>query len=94
MANISVVSAMSAILTVLTVDTVSCTRAFTWIVVKNRSTTAEIWVRVDGVDPTVGGDEAYVVLPLGSRDLHIPDPAGVSVKVISAAAAAYAVEFI
>lgn len=41
-----------------------------WVEVVNRSQTGEIWVRVDGEDATVAGEDCYLVL--GSRRLAVP----------------------
>lgn len=63
------------------------------IYVVNRSQTGQIWVRLDGTDPTVAGDDCFVVL--GAR--YFPNPwsaaaENVTVKLISNAALDYTVE--
>lgn len=60
--------------------------------------TGTIWYRLDGVDPTVGGDDCFPVLDT----VHVPHPADgevglpknekVEVRLISAVAAQYVVE--
>lgn len=60
--------------------------------VVNRAQTGAIWVRVDGVDPTVAGDDCYVVL--GARRIPVsgPDITDAEVRLISDANLAYTVE--
>lgn len=72
----------------------------TWpggIEVVNRSQTGQIWVRLDGVAPTVAGDDCFLVM--GARYFDPPGPgiAGSNtentvVKLISSAALDYTVE--
>lgn len=45
------------------VTTVKFPQYFWNLVVVNRSTNQEIWVRSDGEDPTVAGDDCFPVLP-------------------------------
>lgn len=49
----------------------------------NRSLTDPIFVRLDGVDPTVAGDGTKVVLPGTSRQFEIPDPDSPNIRLIS-----------
>lgn len=59
--------------------------------VTNRSTTGEIWVRLDGVDPTVAGDNCKLVI--GTRSFALSDGiSSVTVKMISTDALSYCVE--
>lgn len=59
--------------------------------VTNRSLTGTIWVRVDGTNPTVAGDNCFPVL--GSRTFKAKSGLReVAVKLISDAALAYSVE--
>jgi hypothetical protein len=80
----------------LTIDTVtSVALTDVWpegVWVHNRHQTGEIWVRLDGTDPTVGGDDCYIVQ--GSRFFPASEIAreDVTVKLISSAALNYAVE--
>ncbi len=46
-----------------TVTSIKFTQYFWNLVVVNRSSNQEIWVRTDGEDPTVGGDDCFPVLP-------------------------------
>jgi hypothetical protein len=55
--------AVSGTLVADTVTTVKFTQYFWNLVVVNRSTNQEIWVRTDGEDPTVTGDDCFPVLP-------------------------------
>jgi hypothetical protein len=78
-----------------TVDTVSFTGDILNVEVCNRDGAAVIFFRIDGVAPTVAGDNTYVVLPGGALKVH-PDlvdiVAGIEqVQLISSGAAAYSV---
>lgn len=55
--------AQSGTLVAGTVTTVKFPQYFWNLVVVNRSTNQEIWVRTDGEDPTVAGDDCFPVLP-------------------------------
>lgn len=94
MATFTVAHAKSATLTISTVDRVTVTDAYPGgIEVINRSQSGTIWVRFDGVDPTVGGDNCHPVL--GARFFENPwaDRAeNIQVRLISDAALAYTVE--
>lgn len=57
----------SITLAVNTVSHVTFPQYFATITVVNRSTTGTLWVRIDGVDPLVAGDDCYPVLPLQSQ---------------------------
>lgn len=85
--------AKSGTLTSNVVTSVEITDAWpAGIEVINRSGTGEIWVRLDGVNPTVAGDDCYVVL--GARRFE-PQTVGresVTVKLISSGALKYTVE--
>lgn len=55
----------------------------------NRSQSGEIWVRMDGTDPVVKGDDSFAVL--GVR--HFPTRTGeVEVRMISSGTPEYSVE--
>ena len=58
----------------------------------NRGGASAIWVRMDGVDPVVGGSESYAVLPNEERRFAVPDPRVSEVRLISDSAAPYSVE--
>jgi|SRR5882757_6357268 len=55
--------AVSGTLVAATVTTIKFPQYFWNLVVVNRSTTQEIWVRSDGENPTVAGDDCFPVLP-------------------------------
>lgn len=55
--------AQSGTLVASTVTTVKFPQYFWNLVVVNRSSNQEIWVRTDGEDPTVAGDDCFPVLP-------------------------------
>jgi hypothetical protein len=82
------------------VTTITFANRYRNITIINRSS-GDMWARVDGVDPTVAGDECYFVSPLGYVDAinlnNPPEPAlGVTantvVKMISAANATFTVQ--
>ena len=51
-----------------------------------------IYIRVDGTNPTVGGDNAYVVPALKDAQVSIPvDSSAITVRLISSAGASVAV---
>lgn len=86
--------------TAAAVTTVTFANWYHNIEIINRST-GDMWARVDGVDPTVAGDECYFVAPLGFVDVvnakAPPEPASgqtsnTVVKMISAANAAFTVQ--
>lgn len=74
------------------VTTVSITHHNNAVEVVNRTQTGAIWVRVDGTNPTVAGDDCYVVL--GARRIPVPGPdiTAADVRLISADALDYTVE--
>jgi hypothetical protein len=51
----------SGTLVASTVTTVSLDEPYETITVFNRSGSAELFFRLDGVNPTVGGDDCYIV---------------------------------
>lgn len=55
--------AQSGVLVANTVTTVKFPQYFWNLEVVNRGTTQEIWVRTDGEDPVVAGDDCFPVLP-------------------------------
>lgn len=62
------------------------------IEVLNRDGAAEIYFRVDGVNPAVGGDDCHVVAATvgGGVEVSVPDRAGkTDVRLIAAAAVAF-----
>lgn len=55
--------AKSGTLVATEVTTIKFPQYFWNLVVVNRSSNQEIWVRSDGEDPTVAGDDCFPVLP-------------------------------
>lgn len=53
----------SGTLVASTVDTVTFTAYYAGVSITNRDASAEIFVRADGVNPTVEGDDCYIVPP-------------------------------
>lgn len=84
-------NARSGTLVAATVATVQI-QAWTYGVnVINRTAGQEIWVRLDGTDPTVGGNDCFLVL--GARNFPVDLKSGnVTVKLISSGTPNYTVE--
>lgn len=59
--------ATSPTLTANTPLTVKFPQYFATITVTNRHPTGVLWLRTDGVTPTVGGDDCYPVLPMQAQ---------------------------
>lgn len=77
-----------------TVTTVTLTRDFQRVEVVNVTGTAAIYFTVDGSDPTVGGDDTYV-LPAAICSFEAPSASSGSttvVKLISSGTPGFAVE--
>lgn len=86
--------------TATVVTTVTFANWYHNIEIINRSS-GDMWARVDGVDPTVAGDECFFVAPLGFIDVSNPksppEPAlgttsNTVIKMISAANANFTVQ--
>jgi hypothetical protein len=89
MANISASKIKHATLGVNTADVVTFSKSFKAIEVLNRGS-VEIYFRVDGTNPTIGGDDAYVVMP--GAPLQVPSLANPDVvRLIASASCAYSV---
>jgi hypothetical protein len=82
-----------AVLVASTVDRVTMGGNYVEVTVFNRSATDPLFVRVDGADPTVNGDDSRLVPVRTSRVLGNPNPANANeVRLISPGAAGYSVE--
>lgn len=81
------------VLLVSVVDTVVFTNPSGTVRIFNRGGDP-IFVRLDGVDPTVGGDDSLVVPPIQDRWFGPADTTRVEVRLISASASAYSVELV
>jgi hypothetical protein len=57
----------------------------------NRDPVTSLYVRFDGVDPSVLGNDAFLVLP-NSEKLFTPNPPSSEARIISALGIAYSVE--
>lgn len=83
-------------LTANTVTSVSITPGSGGVVVVNRDQAGAIWVRIDGQDPALFGNNSYVVL--GARDFPMSraqrQRGDVVVKLLSDTARTYSVEAI
>lgn len=81
-------------LTANTVASVTITPGSDGIVVVNRDQAGAIWVRIDGVDPTINGANSYIVL--GAREFPIEwrnrTPGDVTVRMLSDQSRTYSVE--
>lgn len=92
MANLTAAVAKHATLTAATVDKVTLSTHLGGVEVVNRDQgTSELYVRVDGTDPTVGGDDCYVVPAASARTIVLPDRGKCEARVICSAAVAYSV---
>lgn len=99
MATYTVNTAKHATLTANVVDTVTTARTNSGelmvreqLEVTNRGAT-EIYFRIDGANPTVGGDDCFIVLPGGSLrvDRVTEGSASPVVKLVSSAATPYSI---
>ena len=59
--------ATSPTLTVNTVAHITFPQYFSTITVVNRNATGVLWIRTDGNDPIVAGDDCYPVLPMQAQ---------------------------
>ena len=93
MANLSAARAKSAALSAATADVVTLGRNFRRVEVTNRSGDAEIWVRIGGTNPGVGGDDA-TCLPaaIGSVVIESNERGNTVVRLISSGTPTYTVE--
>jgi hypothetical protein len=92
--------AQSGTLVADTVTTIKFPQYFWNLVVVNRSTNQEIWVRTDGEDPAVAGDDSFPVLPqtqqafsngVLSQEPVVRTGGGTMVSIISSGTPAYTV---
>jgi hypothetical protein len=72
------------------VTTVTLIASTNGLEVINRDLSGAIWVRIDGEDPQIAGEDSYVVL--GARQFPIKRKGTITVKLISDADRAYSVE--
>lgn len=85
---------VSATLTATTVDTITLDVDYTRVEIVNRTGDAEIWVTIDGTDPTVTGNDCDV-LPTAIGSLILDAPAigkPTAVKLISSGTPSYTVK--
>lgn len=99
MATYSVNTAKHAVLTPSTVDTINLANPASFIIVSNRTTSGNPIYMTFGdaskgvADPTVGGDDSYVVT-IGMTFSFPGDGTSPQVKLISTSAQAYSVQVI
>jgi hypothetical protein len=99
MATYSVNTAKHAVLTPSTVDTVNLTNPASFILVSNRTTSGNPVYFTFGdaskgvADPTVGGDDTYIVT-IGMTVSLPGDGTAPQVKLISSSAQAYSVQVV
>jgi hypothetical protein len=89
MANYSAAKVKHQTLGANAVDVVTLTAKFKAVEVLNRGS-VEIYFRVDGTPPTVGGDDCFVVVPGASLQVPSLDASDV-VRLIAASTCAYSV---
>lgn len=92
MTNFNVISAKSAILVVGVVDIIILSGTFSGVRITNRSNLGNIFARTDGVNPTVNGDDSYVILEGKEKIISVPELNNIEVRIISSVAAGYSVE--
>lgn len=66
-----------------TVDVIQLGQGCNNMVLFNRSPTATLYARVDGIDPIVGGDGSFFVGPNSSRIFGVPNYAFPEMRIIS-----------
>lgn len=93
MATYNVAVAKHATLVATVVDTVNFSASVGYVRVHNRSNLGPLYFRLDGTNPSVGGDDSFVVDGNGEKVMVVPDPANVSVRLVASIAASYSVEF-
>lgn len=84
-------TAQSGTLAVNTVTPVTITDAYPGVLIVNRTGSGAIWVRLDGVDPTVAGVNCFPVQTARSFGID-PGQRPTVVKLIANAALDYTVE--
>lgn len=93
MAEYSVERSKHSTLAVLTADRITFTRGNArFAIVFNRGNLGPIFVRTDGTDPTVSGDETFVVPDATQRIIPFLNIETKIVRLICSAAAPYSVE--
>ena len=91
MASLNAINAVHATLLAATVDRITLTAPLgNRIKVTNRDSSTAIYYRFDGIDPTVGGAESFVVLPADS-DTFAPLTIPVDIRVIATLGVGYSV---
>lgn len=74
-----------------TADTVTLDSDYDNVEVLNRATSGDIYFRVDGTAPTVGGAGSFIVTPGQALQVSVGSAGNTVVKLISSAATAYSV---
>ncbi len=90
MATYTVTTAKHATLTANVVDTVTFPRDCDRVEVVNRGN-VELYFTLEGQTPTIGGDNAYIVMPGGALQAEPRTSGNTSANLISGAATAYSV---
>lgn len=91
MATYSAASTQHQTLTANTVDTVTLDGDYDTVEVFNRGSTGDIYFRVDGTAPTVGGAGSFIVTPGMSLIVDPPTSGNSVVKLISSGTPPYSV---
>lgn len=79
-------------LVALTVDVLTFTQTCGTFVVFNRGAASDIYMRMDGTNPTVAGDDTYFIPPNQDRRFSPPDAGNAVVRLISAGTPPYSLE--
>ena len=92
MATYNVLCCTHRTLTANVVDTVNISNSQSYVRVTNRNALNDLYCRVDGTDPTVLGDNSFVVQQNQEKVFGVPDTANPQVRLISSFGVAYSVE--
>lgn len=92
MSTYTVAHAKHATLGAATVDTINFTTRHYVVTITNLTAATVIYGTLSGADPTVGGDDTFVVLPGAPRELDFIGGGISQVKLISSGTPEYNVE--
>jgi len=74
------------------VDIVDIGALYSEVTIFNRSATDPLFIRMDGVDPSINGADSRLVMVRTSRTFNNPNPTATQARIISPGAAGYSVE--
>lgn len=91
MADYTVNTSKHATLVATVVDRVSLNNSYGSVDVINRAALGALFVRTDGTDPTIAGDDSYAIQNNSERNIAVPASSGIVVRIISSGAGGYSV---